>query len=614
VILNATRTITVNSGAFQPELTIHGNIADGTGASGVLKNGTGTLFLSGSNIYTGTTTVDKGIVTMNSGARAIPGNVVIGNAVDAANSAIVRELLVSDLSPAASFTINASGTLDMNGGVDAIGALTGVGNVKLPGVSSLSVCNDNSTSTFDGLISGGSGAIIKNGTGVFTLTNANTYTGPTTITKGTMQINGAQPSSAVAVTTGGTLAGTGTSGAVTSVASKVSPGVSGIGTLSEGALSLDATSSFNVDIASAAVDTLAVTGTVTLGSSTLNVTPAPSFSAVKGSKFTLIVNDAADAVSGTFKGLPEGSVIPVGTQMLSISYVGGTGNDVVLTGVNVAPTVASAALAIPNPAGVGQTVSFIAAGADVNLDTLTYAWAYGDGTGSPASASAAATHAYAAAGMYTATVTIDDGQGGVVISSVLVVVNAPIVGEGKDSDGDGFSDDFETAAGTSPTDATSTPTGAAATAPLALTISKIGITLNFAKAASDGITLSGTLPVPAGFSVAGKQVSLDIGGVPKAFTLTSKGMGLDASKNSFKIGIKASKGVVLAQTSKYSLKISKGTFAASFKDEGLVGTADDKGSPHKVVVTVVFNKMIFQKTQSVTFKAKKGKVGAAKGP
>ena len=47
---------------------------------------------------------------------------------------------------------------------------------------------------------------------------------------------------------------------------------------------------------------------------------------------TVILNDGTgDAVSGTFTGLPEGSA--VGATGLYITYVGGDGNDVVLTTV-----------------------------------------------------------------------------------------------------------------------------------------------------------------------------------------------------------------------------------------------------------------------------------------
>ncbi|MEP7149893.1 MAG: Calx-beta domain-containing protein, partial [Acidobacteriota bacterium] len=53
-----------------------------------------------------------------------------------------------------------------------------------------------------------------------------------------------------------------------------------------------------------------------------------------GQTFVIINNDLSDAVSGTFAGLAEGALIPSflgGTRPAQISYIGGSGNDVVLT-------------------------------------------------------------------------------------------------------------------------------------------------------------------------------------------------------------------------------------------------------------------------------------------
>ncbi|MFL5800339.1 MAG: hypothetical protein ACJ8CR_01065, partial [Roseiflexaceae bacterium] len=50
-----------------------------------------------------------------------------------------------------------------------------------------------------------------------------------------------------------------------------------------------------------------------------------------GTSLVLLANDGSDAVSGTFGGLPTGSVISIGTSVFLVSYTGGDGNDVVLT-------------------------------------------------------------------------------------------------------------------------------------------------------------------------------------------------------------------------------------------------------------------------------------------
>jgi autotransporter-associated beta strand protein len=76
---------------------------------------------------------------------------------------------------------------------------------------------------------------------------------------------------------------------------------------------------------------LVVNGGVTLGDATLALQIPANFNPVPGDVLTIIDNDGTDPVSGTFKGLPEGAVIQAGGQRFRITYVGGTGNDVVLT-------------------------------------------------------------------------------------------------------------------------------------------------------------------------------------------------------------------------------------------------------------------------------------------
>jgi hypothetical protein len=75
-------------------------------------------------------------------------------------------------------------------------------------------------------------------------------------------------------------------------------------------------------------DNINVTGTVTIAGATLTLAgahvPAP------GTTFTIITNDGADPVVGTFAGLAEGATVTLNGRPLTISYVGGTGNDVVL--------------------------------------------------------------------------------------------------------------------------------------------------------------------------------------------------------------------------------------------------------------------------------------------
>ncbi|REK12709.1 MAG: hypothetical protein DWQ37_10785, partial [Planctomycetota bacterium] len=76
---------------------------------------------------------------------------------------------------------------------------------------------------------------------------------------------------------------------------------------------------------------LDVTGTVNLGGATLDGSLSAGFAATVGEEFTIVNNDGADAVVGTFAGLSEGASLSIGGANFTISYMGGDGNDVVLT-------------------------------------------------------------------------------------------------------------------------------------------------------------------------------------------------------------------------------------------------------------------------------------------
>ena len=82
-------------------------------------------------------------------------------------------------------------------------------------------------------------------------------------------------------------------------------------------------------------DNLIVNGTINLGGATLAASLV-SFTPAATDSFTIIDNDLADAVTGTFSGLAEQQVLMVGNTPFQITYQGGAGgNNVVLTPANV---------------------------------------------------------------------------------------------------------------------------------------------------------------------------------------------------------------------------------------------------------------------------------------
>jgi autotransporter-associated beta strand protein len=181
--------------------------------------------------------------------------------------------------------------------------------------------------------SDGAVALDKTGAGTLVVSAASTFSG-LTVDGGKLQVDADLSGQAAAVSSGGTLAGSGTVGAVT-VASggALSPGDSP-GTLNTGDLSLaaGATLAEEVDGTGAGqFDVVAVTGAVGLGGATLSLSLGGGFSASVGDSFTIVANDGADAVTGTFAGLAQNATVSAGGYVFTISYVGGDGNDVTLT-------------------------------------------------------------------------------------------------------------------------------------------------------------------------------------------------------------------------------------------------------------------------------------------
>ncbi|MBN8919313.1 MAG: autotransporter-associated beta strand repeat-containing protein, partial [Rhizobiales bacterium] len=93
--------------------------------------------------------------------------------------------------------VTADATLDLNGTNQTIGSLAGgaagvVTNGAAATVSVLTAGGDNTSTTFSGVIQDGAGTVglTKAGTGTLTLSGANTYTGATTISGGTLGLIG----------------------------------------------------------------------------------------------------------------------------------------------------------------------------------------------------------------------------------------------------------------------------------------------------------------------------------------------------------------------------------------------------------------------------------------
>lgn len=189
----------------------------------------------------------------------------------------------------------------------------------------------------------GSGGLLKTGPGQLTLTGNSTYTQGTVVDEGTLLVNNLSGSGTgfgnVTVNHASLLGGTGAMAGSLEVkdTATVSPGLLAASTAapSSGTVTLGPSTTFQVQLngslAGSGYDQLNVTGAVTLSGTTLAVTKLTSFIPPNGGSLVLINNDGSDPVIGTFAGLAEGATVTLGGVPLTISYQGGTGNDVVLT-------------------------------------------------------------------------------------------------------------------------------------------------------------------------------------------------------------------------------------------------------------------------------------------
>lgn len=313
-----------------------------TGSGALTKTGIGTLRLTGTNDYTGTTTISAGTLQLGAGT-AIPDGATYGN-------------------------VSLTGTLDLNNQSEGINGLSGAGTVtsSVAGSRTLTVGNNDQTSTFAGTIIAGLGttALTKAGTGSLTLSNTNTYTGATTVSAGTLLVTGSTAAGAVGVTA--TLGGTGTVGGAITLnnGSTLAPGTGGttIGTLTTAGVSFSATSTYSVNLdgnATPNADKInSTSGIVALGAAANTLTVSSIVNSANADAY-IIINAASR--TGTFSGKAEASTFVVSGRTLRINYAA---NQVTLTDVTVGLTPAwmQSSLGTINGGAINESALYLATG------------------------------------------------------------------------------------------------------------------------------------------------------------------------------------------------------------------------------------------------------------
>ena len=186
-----------------------------SGGGGLTKNDAGNAILSAANTYTGGTILNNGTLTANNNTAMGNGTVVINGGTIASTAAANISNAITLQGSAGLSGITTSGNLTQAGGSYTLNLnnATVAGGVSLTNSATartLTTQVDAGTSTISGVIANGgagAGALTKTGNGTLVFSNANTYTGATTISAGTLQLgvsNAISTSSPVNIA-GGTL-------------------------------------------------------------------------------------------------------------------------------------------------------------------------------------------------------------------------------------------------------------------------------------------------------------------------------------------------------------------------------------------------------------------------
>jgi autotransporter-associated beta strand protein len=254
VVNGGTNTSTISAPSVIPDQaggTIF-NVTNGGTSSGIDLNVTGTFIR-------GTSQADTGIILTNNGTVALSGTNTYTGATSISGG-----------------TLEVIGSGKLNSGAYA-------GNITNNGVF---IYNSTAAQTLSGIISG-SGTLTQSGTNTLTLSGVNIYTGGTTVSAGTLTIGGAGQLSggnyAVAITNNGTLIYNSTA------AQTLSGGISGSGALTQkgsGTLTLSGANSYNGATTVTGGKLIGVVGSgAGAANSAVTVTPATS-TAVLGVSYT----------------------------------------------------------------------------------------------------------------------------------------------------------------------------------------------------------------------------------------------------------------------------------------------------------------------------------------
>ncbi len=184
-------TVTGGTLTLTGDAVVHSDISDWTtvesilaGTAGMTKTGSGDVVLRAVSTYTGNTSIQEGYLILGSGNDRLPvgTTVVLGNdttsgVLSLGSGTTWREQTLSGL---------------VTNGTGSENRVVGAGTATTYSTLTVDIAG---TNVFDGILGGSSGTenqlnLTKTGEGTLTLTRGNTYVGATTISDGTLLIQG----------------------------------------------------------------------------------------------------------------------------------------------------------------------------------------------------------------------------------------------------------------------------------------------------------------------------------------------------------------------------------------------------------------------------------------
>ena len=282
-----------------------------TGTGALTKTTDGVAVLTGTNSYTGGTTIAAGTLALGNGGATggVSGNIANNGVltINHSNDVTIAGAISgsgavtqvgSGLTTLAGMNSYTGGTTIANGTL--VGSATSFGNGPI--INDAALVIDQST---DGVVANsiaGTGSLTKRGAGTVSLTANSRLFGPTTIAGGGLAVNASFARSAFDVENGATLSGTGTVGdLVVRNGGTLAPGNGDIGTLRvNGNLVQQADSAFRVQLgAGGSVDSVLASGSAQIAEGAqLSVSRFNGIGSTLSGRYTILT--AAGGVTGTY--------------------------------------------------------------------------------------------------------------------------------------------------------------------------------------------------------------------------------------------------------------------------------------------------------------------------